>query len=62
MPGVTLRSGLHAVDRKTGELVWTMNPDPVDGYLTGGVFATPVISEEVVYAAGIGGVIYAVRR
>jgi outer membrane protein assembly factor BamB len=62
MPGVTLRAGFHAVDRETGQLRWSMSPEAIEGYITGGVMSTPALIDQVVIVAGLDGWLYALRR
>ena len=60
--GVKLEAGLYAVERETGEMKWRMTPDPIEGYITGGVFSSPVVVDAVLYVAGLDGYLYALRR
>jgi outer membrane protein assembly factor BamB len=60
--GVDLLAGFHAVDRQTGQERWRMMPGAIDGYVTGGVFASPRISDGIVYVAGLDGLIYAIKQ
>lgn len=60
--GVTLRAGFFAVDQKTGESVWDFTPEPVEGYITGGVFSTPAIADGVIYVGGLDGRLYALKE
>jgi len=62
--GVELRPGFHAVGQETGTRLWEFTPEPVEGngYLTGGVFSTPVIANGIIYAAGIDGRLYAIKQ
>jgi outer membrane protein assembly factor BamB len=60
--GVDLESGFFAVDRETGQERWRMSLESIDGYVTGGVFASPVIAEGVVYVAALDGRIYAITE
>ncbi|MCL7974855.1 MAG: PQQ-binding-like beta-propeller repeat protein [marine benthic group bacterium] len=60
--GVELRPGLHAVDQRSGDALWEFKPQKIDGYLTGGFYATPVIVDGVIYAGGIDGRLYALRQ
>lgn len=64
MPGIELQRGLFAVDRTSGEYRWQANRDSpsVDGYITGGVYSTPVIAGDLLVIAGVDGVVTAVRR
>lgn len=59
--GVTLEAGLHAVDRETGKSLWSMAPEPIEGYITGGVFSLPVLVDRVLFVAGLDGYIYALQ-
>jgi len=61
-PGVDLVAGFFAVDRQTGEERWRMTPESIEGYVTGGVFAAPVIDGGVVYVASLDGRIHAIRE
>ncbi len=61
-PGVSLVAGFFAVDRQTGEERWRMTPEAVEGYVTGGVFAAPVIEAGIVYVASLDGRIHAIRE
>jgi outer membrane protein assembly factor BamB len=60
--GVTLRAGFFAVDRKTGESLWEFTPQPVEGYITGGVFSRPAIVDGVVYVGALDGRLYALEE
>jgi len=60
--GVTLRAGFFAVDRKTGESLWEFTPQPVEGYITGGVFSRPAIVDGVVYVGALDGRLYALQE
>jgi outer membrane protein assembly factor BamB len=60
--GVELEAGFYAVDQHSGNEIWSMNTDSVDGYITSGVFASAVIVDEVVYVAGIDGYLYAMQE
>ncbi len=62
--GQELSPGFFAVDQHTGELRWSFTPEPVadDGYVTGGVYAAPVIADGVVYVAGVDGRVYALQQ
>jgi outer membrane protein assembly factor BamB len=60
--GVELEAGLYAVEQETGALVWRMTPEPIEGYITGGVFSTPVVADQVVYVAGLDGYVYALQQ
>ena len=57
--GVTLRAGFFAVDRKSGDSLWEFTPQPIDGYITGGVFSTPALVDGVVYVGALDGRLYA---
>ena len=57
--GVTLRAGFFAVDPKTGDSLWEFTPQPIEGYITGGVFSTPVIVDGVIYVGALDGRLYA---
>jgi outer membrane protein assembly factor BamB len=41
--GVALERGLHAVDLKTGKARWVVPTERLPGFVTGGVFSTPLI-------------------
>jgi outer membrane protein assembly factor BamB len=60
--GVDLKRGFYAVDTKTGKLAWSMEPEPLQGYITGGIFASPAIAEGVIYVAGLDGILYAFKE
>jgi outer membrane protein assembly factor BamB len=47
------------VDRGTGEGAWEFTPQPIEGYITGGVFSTPVVVDGVVYMGALDGRLYA---
>jgi len=61
-PGVELEPGFYAVDRESGEVRWNMTPGPIEGYITGGVFASPALADDVVFVAALDGTIYAVKE
>ncbi|MCP4293904.1 MAG: alpha/beta fold hydrolase [bacterium] len=61
MPGVTLKRGLWAFDRQTGQVRWHLPTERIEGYVTGGVMATPVVSEGVAYFGALDGKVYAVK-
>ena len=60
--GVDLIRGLYAVDAATGLERWRMQPAVMSGYVTGGVFASVAVDDDVIYAASIDGMIHALRR
>ena len=60
--GVDLAAGFYQVERKTGRERWRMSPEPIEGYVTGGVFASPVILDGVVYVGALDGRIYAIAE
>jgi len=60
--GVTLRRGLFAVDQEGGAGLWEFTPQPVEGYITGGVFSTPVVADGVVYVGALDGRLYALKE
>ncbi len=60
-PGVTLDRGLWAVDRRSGEELWHYKTDKIPGYITGGVFATPIVVNDIVYFGSLDGNMYALR-
>lgn len=60
--GVDLEPGYYAVDQKSGKMIWRMTPEAVEGYLTGGVFSSAEIVEEIVYVGGIDGYLYAFKE
>jgi outer membrane protein assembly factor BamB len=62
--GQELDPGFFAVDQQTGKLNWEFTPEPVagDSYVTGGVYAAPVIAGGVVYVAGVDGRLYALKQ
>ncbi len=61
MPGITLQRGLWAVDRQTAQARWRFATDRIDGYLTGGVIATPAVVGDVAYFGALDGNMYAVN-
>jgi outer membrane protein assembly factor BamB len=60
--GIDLRGGFHAVDQESGASLWEFSPGRVEGYITGGVFSTPVLVDGVVYVAGLDGRLYALKE
>lgn len=53
---------LFAVDSKTGEEVWSFEPESKEkGYIIGGVYTTPVIDGNTVYFGSINGKFYAIQ-
>lgn len=60
--GVTLQRGFYALDAETGQEKWRFIPGEVEGYITGGVAASPAVTERVVYVPSVDGSIYALRR
>ena len=60
--GVTLEAGIYSVYLQTGEESWRLETEPVDGYVTGGVFASPEVSNYVVYVSAIDGMLYAIEE
>jgi len=54
-PGVDLTHGLVAVDRAGGGLLWRLSGPPATGFITGGVFATPVVLDSGLLVAGLDG-------
>lgn len=59
---VELRPGFFAVDRDRGAELWEFTPEPVEGFVSGGVFSTPVVVDGLVYVAGLDGRLYAFRE
>ncbi len=57
-----LAAGFFAVDKQTGEERWRMTPAATEGFITGGVFAAPVVDEGIVYVASLDGRIHAIRE
>lgn len=51
---------LYGVNKISGKLEWSFKPREKEGFIKGGVFTTPVISNGVVYFGGIDGRFYAV--
>ena len=45
----------QAQDALSGRGVWEFSPGTVEGYVTGGVFSPPVLSDGVVYVGGVDG-------
>ena len=60
--GVELEAGFYAVEQESGTLVWRMTPEPIEGYITGGVFAPPAVADRTVYVASLDGYIYALQE
>lgn len=60
--GVDLKAGYYAVAQTSGEMRWSMVPDPVEGYITGGVFAPGEVVDEIVYVGTIDGYLYALKE
>ena len=60
--GVDLEAGFYAVDRRTGEMLWSMAPAPIEGYITGGVFSSPVLIDQEVFVAALDGYLYALQE
>ncbi len=60
--GVDLERGFFAVDALTGQERWRLVPAGLEGYVTGGVFASPAFDDGTVYVASIDGTIHAVSR
>ncbi|MGB5175344.1 MAG: PQQ-binding-like beta-propeller repeat protein, partial [Thermoanaerobaculia bacterium] len=60
--GVTLRPGFFAVDRKTGESLWEFTPQPIQGYITGGMYSRPAIVDGIVYVGALDGRLYALEE
>lgn len=60
--GVDLRAGLFALEQETGAGLWEFTPEPVEGYVTGGVFSTPTVVDGVVYVGALDGRLYALEE
>ena len=60
--GVDLEAGFYAVSRETGALDWRMTPEAIEGYVTGGVFSTPVLADRVVYVGALDAHLYALAK
>jgi len=60
--GVTLRPGFIAVDQENGSSLWVFTPEPVEGYITGGVFSTPALADGVIYVGALDGRLYALEE
>jgi len=60
--GVVLRSGFFAVDQESGSSLWEFTPAPIEGYITGGVFSTPVVVDGIVYIGALDGRLYALKE
>ncbi len=56
-----LVSALHAVDQSTGSLKWTFEPEKISGYITGGIFSTPFVEDNILYFGSIDGNFYALE-
>lgn len=60
-PGVELDGRLHAVDRISGEPVWSMPSGATSGFITGGFFASPIARGDRLVVAGLDGVVEVFR-
>lgn len=60
--GVDLQAGFYAVDQKTGKKKWSMTPEAVEGYITGGVFSSAEVVDGIVYVGGLDGYLYALKE
>jgi outer membrane protein assembly factor BamB len=61
--GVKLERGLHAVDRDTGTTIWRFESDELtDGYLTGGIYSSPAVTDSAIYVGALDGNLYALKR
>ncbi|WP_411306738.1 outer membrane protein assembly factor BamB family protein [Lysobacter sp. D1-1-M9] len=60
--GVTLEPGFFAVDAETGQEKWRFMPEPVKGYVTGGVMAAPEVHDGTVYVGALDGHVYALQE
>jgi len=56
--GVTLAQGFHGFNRHTGARISTNKSKPIQGYITGGFFAAPVVVNNQLVVGGLDGVIY----
>ncbi|MES2037804.1 MAG: PQQ-binding-like beta-propeller repeat protein [Pseudomonadota bacterium] len=62
-PDVTLRSGFYAVDATSGKQLWQYQPSSLSGsFITGGVFARPVLTADAVLVADLDGTLRALAR
>ncbi len=59
---ITPKRGLWAIDRDSHKLRWHLPTEKLPGYVTGGVFATPVIIDAVIYVGSLDGSLYALRK
>jgi outer membrane protein assembly factor BamB len=55
---VVIKAGFYAIDQKTGQEKWSFTPEPVEDYITGGVYARAVVDGGVVYVCGLDGTLY----
>jgi outer membrane protein assembly factor BamB len=61
--GVDLERGFHAVDRATGTMRWRLETgELIGGYLTGGVFSSPVVADGAIYVTALDGSLYALKE
>jgi outer membrane protein assembly factor BamB len=60
--GVVLKAGFYAIDRMTGQELWSLTPEPIEGYITGGVFSSAAVADGIVYVCGLDGILYAVAE
>ncbi len=60
--GVDLVAGFYAVDQKSGKKIWSMTPKAVEGYVTGGVFSSGIITDGIVYVGALDGNLYALKE
>jgi outer membrane protein assembly factor BamB len=58
----TIKPGFYAVDAKSGSQKWRYAPEGTEGYITGGVFATPVAVNDMILVADLDGAIRAFRK
>ena len=56
--GRVTRDEIHGTAAPSLEVV----PEPVEGYVTGGFFSTPVVVDGVVYAGALDGRLYAIEE
>ena len=53
----------HATGERAGTVKWRIDTGEIpDGYITGGVYASPVVADGVVYVGALDGSLYALKR
>jgi outer membrane protein assembly factor BamB len=60
--GIDLKAGFYAIDRETGQELWSLTPEKIEGYVTGGVFSSASIADGMVYVCGLDANLYALSE